>query len=356
MISRAFARSPTTGSIIHTTLPTPPPPPPALDVGALLEQSRPSAGSRRIGLLVPVAWMCVFAAAAVRLPAGEQTLISLLAIGVTVAISFVVRAAAGGAARERQTLSQFEDNLALKQIAAALGGLIAMLSRPMRTAEGRLRALILLATALARSDRQDEALQLYDELLDREHLGGPGADVVRVARAMAMLRADRLFDADRAITDLRQRLKRPADLPPPQPKPPADFENEDEAAEPAPEPAMVPLADLEPAAGLTEHGTRLYAGVRLVELYRDVKTGHPDDALASFEVERDALRRGLGHRYAEALALIAAAHDRLGHADEAARAFSDATALAPVVDLIRKYPELAALPSKYAVTPPPPRR
>jgi len=323
-------------------------------VGALLEQSRPSAGSRRIGLLVPLAWMGVFAAAAARLPTVEQTLISFIAIGVTLGISLILRAAAGGAARERETLSQFEDNLALKQIAAAMGGLVGLLSRPMRTPEGRLRALILLATALARSDRQDEALQLYDELLERERLGGPGADVVRVARAMAMLRNDRLFDADRAITDLRQRLKRPAELPPPQPL--AELINDDEEAEVQPEPAIVPVEDLEPAAGLTEHGVRLYAGVRLVELYRDVKTGHLDDALALFDTEREALRRGLGHRYAEALALVAAAHDRLNHADEAARAFADATALAPVVDLIRKYPELAQLPTKYAITPPPPRR
>ncbi len=124
-------------------------------------------------------------------------------------------------------------------------------------------------------------------------------------RAMALLRDDALLDADRAISDLRRRGPR----------------------------ASGPLA--------------------LIEIYRDVKTGHPAEAI-------DALRRAagrapahLGHRVADAHALVARAYDLLGRDAEAAAAYGRATALAPAAELHRRYPELDPLRGKYPPTPAP---
>ena len=49
-------------------------------------------------------------------------------------------------------------------------------------------------------------------------------------------------------------------------------------------------------------------GVVLLDLYRDVKTGHPEEALMVFGRAMPALRDQLGVRSADAWMLVAAAH------------------------------------------------
>jgi hypothetical protein len=119
---------------------------------------------------------------------------------------------------------------------------------------------------------------------------------------MAMLREDHLFDADRAIAELRR---------------------------------------MSSGAGVDS------GGLALVEIYRDVKTGHPDEAVAIFEDKLPALRDQLGHRVADAYALAARAYDLLGRTAEAQDAYTRATLLAPLVELHRRYPDVEKLAGRY---------
>jgi hypothetical protein len=118
---------------------------------------------------------------------------------------------------------------------------------------------------------------------------------------MAMLREDHLVDADRAISELRRG----------------------------------------PAA-------RESAGLALVELYRDVKTGHPAEAVELFEARHPVLRDQLGIRVCDAYGLAARAYDLLGRDSEAARAWERATLLSPPAELARRYPELQPLIGKLS--------
>ena len=78
------------------------------------------------------------------------------------------------------------------------------LSRPARTLHLRTQALIYLASVLARYHRFGDAIAVQEHLLDNELVEGGTAFGLRLGRAMAMLREDHLFDADRAISDLRR--------------------------------------------------------------------------------------------------------------------------------------------------------
>jgi len=92
---------------------------------------------------------------------------------------------------------------------------------------------------------------------------------------------------------------------------------------------------------------RQSAGLALLDIYRDVKTGHPDEAVEIFQERLPALRDQLGHRAGDAYYLAAKAYDLLGRGAEAARAFERATLLQPLVELERRYPEAASLSEKY---------
>jgi hypothetical protein len=89
------------------------------------------------------------------------------------------------------------------------------------------------------------------------------------------------------------------------------------------------------------------AGLALVEIYRDVKTGHATEALELVGAKRDLIRRQLGHRLADALVLSAQAHDMLGQSEKARTDYEEAALLAPAVELHRRYPETAGLSVKY---------
>jgi hypothetical protein len=96
------------------------------------------------------------------------------------------------------------------------------------------------------------------------------------------------------------------------------------------------------------------AGLAIVEIYRHVKTGHPDDAIALFNAKLPAIREQLGHRASDAYALIARAYDLLERQSEAADAFQKATLLAPLAELLRRYPELQKLSGRFQPAPAPP--
>src|SRR5439155_18242209 len=143
--------------------------------------------------------------------------------GVAIATSFLFR-------RQRDEIRQLESLEELIQLrrwpdASALARQI--LSRPTRTPQARAQALILLSSVLARYQRFEDAIAVHTHLLETINFDPGTAHGIRLGRAMAMLREDHLVDADGAISELRRT---------------------------APD--------------------RESAGLALVQLYRDVKTGH----------------------------------------------------------------------------------
>jgi hypothetical protein len=96
--------------------------------------------------------------------------------------------------------------------------------------------------------------------------------------------------------------------------------------------------------------THASSGLALVELYRDVKTGHPAEAIAIFKEQLQLLRAQLGHRMADAYVLAARAYDLLNQSTEAERLYADATLMAPAAELHRRFPETAVLAKRYPAT------
>lgn len=228
---------------------------------------------------------------------------------------------------ESQRLDQIEDWLAMKRYMEVGIELEQLMSKPMRFDQHRLRAMVLLATTLARCGRFDDALKVYNQLVEVERVAGPSGAMVKLGRAMAMLQTDHLYDADRAINDLRRLIDRGG--------------------------AGEELQQFEPDAPVIAADPLSISALRLVELYRDIKTGHADEAIALFESNLPLMTSGLGHRVGEAYALVAVAYDRVGNTDTARARFLDGTALQGVGDLLNRYPEVRPLIAKYAPTPVP---
>jgi hypothetical protein len=286
-----------------------------LDVDAMLDDAVASARPQvpRVFFFVG-GLMLVLMASAYLAPAGVgagkvvEVLFPLLALGLIVATlvsSMLTVRRHRAEARQLEAIEEFVQLRNWPGAAMALEGLLRG-PRPPRNPAVRVHGLIFLAVVLARHGRFTDAIRVHDFLLERVALD-PGTDYgLRIGRAMAMLREDHLFDADRAINELRRLGQR--------------------------------------AAGGTGDAA---AGLTLVEMYRDVKTGHPGEAIELFENRQVTLRDRLGHRLADACALAARAYDALGRFDEARSAWHRATLLAPAIELTRRYPELVDTATKY---------
>jgi tetratricopeptide (TPR) repeat protein len=227
---------------------------------------------------------------------ATSVLMLVLMLGMGYLVWFGVRALR----REGQQLEALQELVLLRRWpeAASLAG--QLLSGPVRLPQTRLMGLLLLSRILMRYHRFSDAVMVCDELLQTDMLDADSARAVRVDRAMALLHEERLFDADRAISELRR------------------------------------------GAQVDQSG-----GLALLEIYRDVKTGHPDEAIQTFQISLSAMRRQLGHALGEAYALIACALDRLGRPAEAQTAFANATVLMPMPELTRRYGEVAAIAPAY---------
>jgi len=223
-----------------------------------------------------------------------------LLIGMILAMWAMTWSAARSVQREHAHLQAIEELIQLRRWDQAAATLQSLLSRPARTPQAHVQSLLFLAAVLARYHRFGDAIAVYDHILSTVQLDEDGTFGIKLARAMAQLRDDRLFDADRAINELRR------------------------------------LCGADDSAALA-----------LIEIYRDVKTGHPLEAADMFQKKHPVLTRQLGHRMADALALAARAHDLLGHADEAQALYGDATLLVAEPELTRRYPELQPLAGKY---------
>jgi tetratricopeptide (TPR) repeat protein len=290
-----------------------------LDVPVLLERSQPRRSPLRgiyfLGIFLLVVLISAFASSQGAAAATAVRLFSALAM---VAIMGGLFFYSGYLARQHRAeqlqLEAIEELVTLRRWPQAALLLQSMLSQPTRSPHSRVQALIYLAGVLSRYHRFDDAIAVQDHLLETVNMDENTAHGIRLGRAMAMLREDHLFDADRAIADLKRRVGRD--------------NSESASADPLPQ--------------ITDS-----AGLALVEIYRDVKTGHPTEALETFRAKLAVMRRQLGHRVADAWALAARAHDLLGQDHEAQEAFENATLLSPMGELLRRYPELASMTPKY---------
>jgi tetratricopeptide (TPR) repeat protein len=288
-----------------------PPPAPFLDPSRLLDSSRPLprisltwwAGA---GFVVVVLVTLLIGNKTAR----AQELVSVIWAGATLVLMGALFGFSFYTVKrfrsDQQRVERIGELVQLRRWPEAAVAVDQYLTSPARTHGFRAQALVYLSSVLARLHRFEDAIAVHNQLLEEGTLDEGSAATVRLARAMAMLREDHLFDADRAINELRRG----------------------------------------PLAGS--------AGLALVEIYRDVKTGHPAEATELFEQKREVLRDQLGHRVADAYALAARAYDLLGREAEARSAFQSATLLAPVAELLRRYPEVEKLTGRYPLAAAPP--
>ena len=277
-----------------------------LDVPRLLESSQPRV---RVGLfwyaagffLLVVMVSAYLSAVSTTLAAAMQLLSAMAMMGIMVGMGMLTFTMARRQQAEGQRLVAVEELMQLRRWGEAAVILEGMLSEPMRAPQHRVQALIYLATVLARYHRFPDAIIVQEHLLEHVRLDPGTEQGLKLARVMSMLQEDHLVDADRAMAELRR-------------------------------------GDAE----------RQSAGLALLDIYRDVKTGHPDEAVEIFQERLPALRDQLGHRAGDAYYLAAKAYDLLGRGTEAARAFERATLLQPLVELQRRYPEAASLSEKYS--------
>jgi len=276
-----------------------------LDVHWLLEESQPRARGSwfwyAVGFFFFVVLMSAYAQQ--KMSNGNaivQLFSSLMMFGLMIGMGYFTWRAARGVQREQAQLEAIEELIQLRRWPEA--GLLvqALLSQPTRMPQGRTQGLIFLAAILARYHRFADAVSVYEHLLEHRMVEGEAAYGMKLARAMSLLREDALVDADRAIGELR-RLDRADDS----------------------------------------------AGLALLEIYRDVKTGHPREAIEEFEKKQHLMRRQLGHRAADGYALAAKAFDLAGENEKARDVFEKATLLSSIVELTRRYPEIAGMDEKY---------
>jgi len=279
---------------------------PFLDVPALLERSVPRAQTRWVlyaggGFVLMLALSAYTGAQAAGGSGAAEAVSAIGMIGLVVAMGVMIWRTARAVQREQQEMQAAEELIQLRRWDQAAMMLQSMLSRPARSLQARVQSLIYLAAVLARYHRHSDVVAVYDHLLGMEIQNEPAVRALRLGRAMSLLQEERLFDVDRAISDLRR------------------------------------------GGGAAESG-----GLALVEIYRDVKTGHPQEAIDLFQEKLPILRRQLGCRVGDAYALAARAYDLMGREQEAASAYETATVLSEEAELHRRYPEVAALAGKYA--------
>lgn len=235
-----------------------------------------------------------------------QLIASLALAAIFLTLPFVLRFRAKAIREEQSAVQTVMECVQLRRWPEAAAAVRAALGKPARSFALRNEALVYLSAILSRYHRFEDAIAVQNYLIDGERVPPIMAYGLKLGRAMAMLREDHLVDADQAISALRR------------------------------------------------NGPENSAGLALVEMYRHVKTGHPEDALAVFQNKIQIFRDQLGHRAADAYALAARAFDLLNRNAEAADAFTRATLLAPAIELYRRYPEVERMAGRYQPASAPP--
>src|SRR5438874_11669132 len=183
------------------------------DVPALLERSQPRGFHVRGLYALGIFLLIVLASAFVSIQGPTAAIIvqvlSVLAmIGVMAGLFVYSWFVARQHRAEQVQLEAIEELVTLRRWPQAAMVLEAMLSQPTRTPQARVQALIYLAGVLARYHRFDDTIAVQNYLLENVKMDDGTTHGLRLGRAMAMLREDHLFDADRAIADLRRRVGR----------------------------------------------------------------------------------------------------------------------------------------------------
>jgi tetratricopeptide (TPR) repeat protein len=280
-------------------------PPPPLDVATLLElsEAQPRVNWFWYGLgtfMLLVALSTIGSAYSPGIRQAIEILSVLVLFGLMGTITAMTMFTVRKYRAQQQTVDAIEELMQLRRWEEAGMALQMFLSHPAHSPRLRAQALVYLASLLARHHRYEDAIAVQTYLLDNELVDEASSYGVRLGRAMAMLHEDHLVDADRALSDLRR-----------------------------------------------HGGTERSGGLALLEIYRDVKTGHPMEAIDLFAQRLPLMRQQLGHRVADAHALVARANDMLGRDAEAQQEYERATLLSPASELLRRYPELGKLAEKY---------
>jgi tetratricopeptide (TPR) repeat protein len=284
---------------------TPPAPPLFLDVPTLLERSQPRPQPRVwtyvMGIMLLLLLLSAWAGSqSTAVSGGIELVTSLAMFGLIGGATLLSVAMVRKQRHEQHNLQSIDELIQLRRWDQAAVSLQSQLAAPARSVQGWGQSLVYLATVLARYHRYEDAIAVHEHILNLLPVDPMTAYGVRLGRAMAMLHEDHLFDADRAIAELRR------------------------------------------GSGAGESGA-----LALLEIYRDVKTGHPREAIEMFEQKLDVMRSQLGQRVGDAYGLIARAYDLIDDQDAAKRAYERATRLIPESELSRRYSEFAALAGKY---------
>jgi tetratricopeptide (TPR) repeat protein len=288
------------------------PNPEFLDVQALLERSQPKAHIPWMAYGAALFLLVVMVSAYLRSrsPELEQAvdMVSrMLLVAVMVAMAIFTNWTVRRQRAELRRVEALEELVQLRRWAEAAGLAQDMLSQPTRSPQIRAQVLLLFSSILARYGKFEDAIAVHNHLLETIHHDDMTAHGNRLGRAMAMLREDHMVDADGAISELRRSTP-----------------------------------------------SKQSAGLALVELYRDVKTGHPNEAVENFDRALPLFREQLGHRTGDAYGLLAKAYDLLNRPADAQIAYEKSTLLTTPMELHRRYPELATLSQKYKIAPAPP--
>jgi len=264
----------------------------SFDVDALLRSSTPRSGrALPLVLLVIVAALIVaFDGQAGEDIAPRNALIACM-ISVGIVVIWRVTRSAHNHRRQQQNLNRIHELIESRQWQDAARLVHRLLSSPLILPPSRYQALIYLAAVLARGQRYGDALRVIDLVIAEGHLDPASATGMCAARTLALLREDRLVDADRALSQLKKRTGG----------------------------RSVPLL--------------------LMELYRDVKTGHHEEALESFNRDLPMLQEKGGNRQADAWALAARAAQARGRLAEAVRMAREALRLGDASEIIARFPE-----------------
>ena len=236
-------------------------------------------------------------------------LLLICVVSTSVFLSIVINAA------RRQGLAkwsrQASDLCLLEQWSEAIGPLQRLLSKPVPLAQIRYQGLLELAGVAEHTGRISQASEIY-QAIAQEQPRGLLASLALVGNAIALLKLDRLADADSIIRRLE----------------------------------------------VSAEGPSLKSLVLLARLYQQIRTGHYAEALEEESSKCEVARVGLSTRAAYVYALLALTHRRQAKAlaspepseqclveDQiiAQRNWQKATMLMKPYNLVEKFQELAEL-------------
>lgn len=216
-----------------------------------------------------------------------------------IAAFWSVRGSAGQFRQEQVWAETLYDMIRLRNWDSARRLTAKLLAKDFVNPQAKVQVLTLWSVLLGRDGMHDQAAAVQGALLER--IQGPATATLLAGQAMALLRCDRLVDADVVLRNLR--------------------------------------ADL---SGYEEIPDEAQATLMLAEMFRDVQTNHLDEVLGVYGDHLDLFRNGLGVRVADVHALAAVALHRTddpGWVD----AWRKATLLIDAAELQRRYPEVEPL-------------